>query len=408
MSVLHHPAAQRLVAEARLTPALVRGLGRRLRSFLDRYQPLFPRAEQRDNAALILEGKLSALSRKTCEPIAHALGVRREVLQDFIGASPWADATLLTELRTHVREAWGDPNGVLIVDGSSFPKRGEHSCGVQRQYCGRLGKIENCQLGLFLGYACRHGQTLVAHRLFVPPDWLQDPPRRAATGVPAAVVYRETWELALEQLDTCGDLPHAWVTADAEFGRVNDFRAGLRARGERFVVAVRSDLRLRDLRAAPPPRRGRTGRRPSVPPETSAEAWAAAQPATAWRRFEIRGGELGPLRVEAVETWVETFEASRVGPVERLTVIRTVAADEPKTWYTLSNADATIPLRQVVWAHGQRHWIEASFQAGKSEVGLGDYEVRSWRGWHHHMTMSLLALWFLGWERSRLKKKRPR
>jgi SRSO17 transposase len=114
------------------------------------------------------------------------------------------------------------------------------------------------------------------------------------------------------------------------------------------------------------------------------------------------------LRVEAAQTWVETFEGSRVGPQERLVVIRTVAAAEGRTWYTLSNAPSEVPLRQVVWAHAQRHWEEDSFKEGKSEIGLDEYEVRSWRGWHHHMTLSLLALWFLALERGEVKKKRRR
>lgn len=408
MAILEHPTAVALLEEAVLTEEQLTTLAQRLQPFLERYLPLFQRAEQRHHAALILQGKLSSLSRKTCEPIAHFFDVRREVLQDFVGASPWDDGRILEGLRQHVTAVWADPQGVLLGDGSGFPKKGVHSCGVQRQYCGRLGKVENCQRGLFLGYACRQGQVLLDHRLFLPPEWAQDATRREATGVPEELIYQETWEILLDQVRTCRAVPHAWFVADSEFGRVNAFRAGLRQLQERFVVDVREDLRLRDLQASPPPRRGGTGRRPTTPPETSAAAWAAAQPASAWQTFEIRGGEKGPLVVEAVQTWVETFEASRIGPVERFTVIRTVGQEEGRTWYTLSNAPEAVPLRQVVWAHAQRHWQEASLQEGKSEIGLGHYEVRSWRGWHHHMTLSLLALWFLALERDEVKKKRQR
>jgi SRSO17 transposase len=408
MSILEHPAAQALLDEAVLAEEDVLELGQHLQPFLERYLPLFQRTEQRDNAELILKGKLSALSRKTSEPIAHFFAVRREVLQDFVGASPWSDDALLAELRQHVTEVWGDPEGVLAGDGSSFPKKGEHSCGVKRQYCGRLGKVENCQIGIFLGYACRHGQTLVAHQLFLPPEWADDEVRRQETKVPDAIAYKEMWEILLDEIDLCKDIPHSWVTADSEFGRVNDFRAGLRERNERYVVDVREDLRMRDLRALPPQRKGTTGRIPSVTPETSAKAWSEAQPASAWSLFELRGGEKGPLLVEAMETWVETFEASRVGPRERFAVIRTVNAVEAKTWYTLSDAPEEVLLKKVVWAHAQRHWQEANFQDGKGEIGLGHYETRSWRGWHHHMTMSVLALWFLGLERDWVKKKRQR
>lgn len=404
MSILEHPTAQALLDEAVLTEEQVVELSQRIQPFLQRYLPRFQREEQRFNAELILKGKLSDLSRKTSEPIAHLFGVRREVLEDFIGASPWSDDSVLGELRCHVKEAWNDPEGVLSGDGSSFPKKGEHSCGVKRQWCGRLGKVENCQIGIFLGYACRHGQTLLAHRLFLPPEWADDKERREKAGVPDDVAYKEMWEILIDEIDLCKDVPHSWVTADSEFGRVNEFRAGLRDRNERYVVDVREDLRMRDLHAEPPPRNGTTGRIPSVPPETSAQAWTEAKPESAWNRFEIRGGEKGPLVVEAMQTWVETFEASRIGPKERFTVIRTVNAEEKKIWYTLSNADESVPLKRVVWAHAQRHWQEQNFKEGKSEIGLGQYETRTWRGWHHHMTMSLLALWFLGLERDRVKK----
>src|SRR5262249_33980985 len=199
---------------------------------------LLQRSEQRDNARLILLGKLSALARKTCEPIAHHFGVRRENLQDFIGCSPWSDRLVLDELHGHVTEVWGDPRGVLIGDGSGFAKKGAHSCGVKRQYCGRLGKVDNCQVGIFLGYACRHGHTLLEHRLFLPWEWADDPDRRAKAGVPADVVYKEAWEILLDELEQCQEVPHAWITCDSEFGRVNEFRAGLRQRQERYVVEV--------------------------------------------------------------------------------------------------------------------------------------------------------------------------
>jgi SRSO17 transposase len=408
MTILEHPEAQALLDDAVVSPDQLEEFGQRLLPFVGRYAPLFQRTEQRAHALTILQGKLSSLSRKTSEPIAHAVGQRREPLQDFVGSSPWQDRPLRDALRQHVAEAWNDPDGVLTGDGCDFPKKGTESCGVKRQHCGRMGKVDNCQAGVFLGYSCQHGHLLLDADLFLPPEWADDKERRAKTKVPEEVVYKEKWEILLDQLDTNKDLPHSWFTCDSEFGRVNAFRAVLRERNERYVVDVRSDLRLRDLRATPPPRQGQTGRIPSVPPTTSAEAWAAAQPASAWQRIMLRYGEKQPLVVEAAETWVETFEEhTRVGPVERFCVFRTVDNPESKTWHTLSNADAVVPLSEVARAHGERHWHEASNKEGKSEVGLGHYEVRSWVGWHHHMTLSLLALWFLALERSRGQKKTP-
>jgi SRSO17 transposase len=398
MTILEHPEAQTLLNDAILTIEQVEEISKGIEPFLQRYLPLFQRSEQRDNARHILEGKLSSLSRKTAEPIAHHVGVRREVLQDFLGASPWDDQLILKELRQHVSEVWNDPNGVLCGDGCGFPKKGTHSCGVKRQYCGRLGKVENCQIGIFLGYSCRHGHTLLDHRLFLPKEWADDPPRRQKTGVPEEVVYQETWEIFLDEVDRCKSVPHSWVVADAEFGRVYQCRKGLRERGERYVVDVRNDILIRDLRAPRPERKSKRGPQPKQPWQ-SLEAWTASQPASAWTQFEIRAGEKRPLLVQAVQTQVQTRDDKRVGDEERLVVIRTVNNPEAKTWSTLSNAEASVPLAKVVGAHAQRYWEEAGFKEGKSEVGLGHYEVRGWRGWHHHMTMSLLALWFLGLQR---------
>jgi SRSO17 transposase len=181
MTILEHPEAQAILNEAVLTVEQIQEIGTRMEPFLQRYLPRFKRSEQRTNAQHILEGKLSSLSRKTAEPIAHHLGVRREVLQDFLGVSPWQDQTLLGEIRQHVREVWNDPNGVLFGDGSGFAKKGDHSCGVKRQYCGRLGKVENCQIGIFLGYGCRYGHTLLDHRLFLPKEWTDDEQRRESS-----------------------------------------------------------------------------------------------------------------------------------------------------------------------------------------------------------------------------------
>jgi len=406
MSILEHPEAQAILNDAVLTVEQVEELAKRIEPFLQRYLPLFQRKEQRANAQRILEGKLTSLSRKTAEPIAHHLGVRREVLQDFLGVSPWDDQLILAEIRKHVSEVWNDPNGVLFGDGSAFPKKGNHSCGVKRQHCGRLGKVENCQIGIFLGYGCRYGHTLLTHRLFLPKEWANDEQRREKTGVPEDVVYKETWRIFLDQVDECKEVPHSWVTADAEFGRVYQCRKGLRERHERYVVDVRNNIRIRDLRAPLPERKSNQGTHPKQPWQ-SIEAWTLSQPATAWTRLEIRAGEKGPLLVEAVQTQVQTRDKKRVGDEERLVVIRTLNNPEAKTWWTLSNAEESVPLAEVVRAHAQRYWEEAGLKEGKSEVGMAHYEVRGWRGWHHHMTMSLLALWFLGMERFREQQTTP-
>jgi SRSO17 transposase len=406
-SLLEHPAAQALLADATLSASAVTDCTDRLTGFLQRYLPLFYRQEQRELATVVIRGRLSGLERKTSEPIAHQAHRPRKPLQHFVGCGRWDDDALLAELRRHAREALADPTAVLVVDPGAFPKKGTQSCGVKRQWCGRLGKEENCQVGVFLAYAARGGCAPLDRRLYLPREWALDKKRRRKCHVPRGVKFQEKWRIALDQVDRCrADLPHGWVAADDEFGRVLAFRAGLRDRRERYVLDVPCNTLVRDLGEAPPPRRHPGGRTPKAP-FRRVDEWAARQPASSWQRVEVRPGEKGPLVVEAVEApRVQTRdEERRVGPVERLVVIRSTGA-EAQTWYTLSNAAAEVPLAEVVSAHGERHRVEEMFQRGNGEVGLDHYEVRSWEGWHHHMALSLLALWFLVLERNRLGEKK--
>jgi SRSO17 transposase len=403
VSILHHPQAQELLNAAAITRQQVNACARRLRRFLQRYWPLFKRQEQRDNALIILEGKLSGLDRKTSEPIAHQAGVPRKPVQAFVGTGAWDDEAILAELHNDVAEQWPDSDGVLTVDSSGFPKKGNQSCGVSRQWCGRLGKIDNCQLGVFVGYACKHGHTALDRRLYLPPEWANDPQRREKTHVPANVVYQETWRIALDLLQRCAVVPHAWVTADDEFGRVQDFRAELRQRHERYLVDVPADTLIRDLEAEPSPQKRRCGSLPKMPFETVSN-WALRQPRSRWQRIEVRAGEKGIVQVEAMTVRVQTqYHRSRSGPEERLVVRRELQAEaEGKLSYHLSNAISEVNLEELVRAKGKHHQVEQVLQEGKGEVGLDHYEVRSWVGWHHHMTLSLLALWFLALERGRV------
>src|SRR5215472_16229624 len=189
MTILEHPDAQALLQDATLSAADVRSCADALTAFAARYLPLFHRSEQRDHALTVLRGKLTALQRKTTEPIATQAGLRRRNLQLFVGDGGWDDDPVRAELRRHVGEELADPDAVFVLDGSGFPKKGSSSCGVQRQWCGRLGKVDNCQVGYFLAYAAKRGSALVDARLYLPADWAADPARRAKTHVPAGVVF---------------------------------------------------------------------------------------------------------------------------------------------------------------------------------------------------------------------------
>jgi SRSO17 transposase len=401
MSLLDHPQAQALLADAEVSRDAVRDCRGRLERFLRRYLPHFYRDEQRQLAQVVLQGKLSTLQRKTAEPIAYLAGRQRKPVQHFVGAGAWDDEAVMAELRRHVAQELADPDAVLVLDPSSFPKKGTASCGVARQWCGRLGKVESCQVGVFLAYVTAAGYAPLDRQLYLPREWAEDDQRRAETYVPQEVTFQESWRIGLGLLDRCGPgLPFGWVAADDELGRVTAFRAALRCRGWRYVLDVPCNTSIRDLSEAPAPGRHR-------PPWRRVDDWAKAQPSSRWRRVVLGGGSKGPKVVRVLETWVQTKdEGGCVGARERLVVIRNVA-DEPQVWYTLSNAPAAVPVRRVAVAHGRRHGIEEVLQAGKGEVGLGHYEVRSWVGWHHHMTLSLVALWFLILEKRRLGGENP-
>jgi SRSO17 transposase len=404
MDILEHPDAQALLADTQVDPRDIAACAEHLVAFTQRYLPLFAREEQRHHASTILRGKLSGLERKTTEPIATQAGQRRRNLQLFVGAGGWDDRALLGELRGHVGEELGDPDGVFLLDGSAFPKSGRESCGVARQWCGRLGKVDNCQVGYFLAYAGRRGAALLDARLYLPKDWAADTERRAKTHVPAEVAFQEGWRIALGLLDEAREtLPGGWVAGDDEFGRCIDLRGQLRLRRLNYVLDVPSNTLVRSLSERRPP--SRPGGRPRLPEYERVDSWVARQPKGRWRTVKVRDGSKGPVSVRVLLATVQTRdEEGRVGPRERLAVIRSLGGEE--TWYTLSNAREA-GRGELARVHGARHRVEEMLQAGKGEVGLGQYEVRSWVGWHHHMTLSLLALWFLQLERLRLGGKNP-
>jgi SRSO17 transposase len=405
MDLLEHPDAQPLLDDADLGPDAVRSCADALETFLAHYLPHFARSEQRDHARTVLRGKLSGLQRKTTEPIAHQAGQKRRPLQLFVGRGAWDDRDVRDALRAHVREELGDPDGVWVLDGSGFPKKGDDSCGVGRQWCGRLGKVDNCQVGLFLAYAAPRGCALLDAQLYLPADWAADGKRRRRCHVPSAVDFRQSWRIALDLLDGArGDLPGRWVVGDDEFGRCTQLRAELRQRRLRYVLDVPANTLVRDVSERRPPLRpGGKSRRPDF---ERVECWLVRQPAGRWRKVRVRDGEKGPLYVKVLLATVQTKdEGGRAGGTEKLVVLKSCES-KPRTWYTLSNArDSRRP--ELAQVHGCRHRVEELLGQGKGEVGLDHYEVRSWVGWHHHMTLSLLALWFLQLERLRLGGKNP-
>jgi SRSO17 transposase len=406
MTLLDHPQAQTLLQDAVLRPEDIADCTEQLQTFVQRYLPCFQRKEQRQHAQTILQGKLTGLQRKTTEPIAHRAGLKRRPLQLFVGAGKWDDQAVRTEMRRHVREELGDDDATFVLDGSDFPKQGDASCGVARQWCGRLGKVDNCQAGVFVAYAAPRGCALVEAGLYLPQDWAADRRRRQVTLVPAAVTFQEKWRIALDLLDGVREeLPGRWVTGDDEFGRCTALRGQLRLRRLRYVLDVPCNTLVRDLSERRPPSRPQG--QPRLPLFERVDHWVGRQPRGRWRTVTVRDGEKGPLRLRVLLATVQVKdEDGCVGTRERLAVFRSLA-DKPQTWYTLSN-DKEAARTVLARVHGSRHRIEELLEQGKQEVGLSHYEVRGWTGWQHHMTLSLLALWFLQVERLRLGKKHRR
>jgi SRSO17 transposase len=403
MDLLDHPDAQPLLDDADLSAAAVRSCAGAVEAFLGRYLPRFYRQEHRDHARTVLRGKLSGLQRKTTEPIAAQAGQERRPLQLFVGAGGWDDQAVLGELRAHARAEIGHAHAVWVLDCSGFPKKGADSCGVARQWCGRLGKVDNCQVGVFLAYAAPRGCALLDARLYLPQDWAADLKRRRRCHVPPEVRFQESWRIALDLLDGARqDLPGRWVVGDDEFGRCTELRAALRSRRLRYVLDVPSNTLVRDVSERRPA--ARPGGKPRRPVFERVDQWVARQPAGRWRKAKVRDGEKGPLAVTVLLATVQTKDAGGgAGPSERLVVLRR-GGRQPQTWYTLSN-DRESGRAELARVHGSRHRVEELLGQGKGEVGLGHYEVRSWVGWHHHMTLSLLALWFLQVQRLRLGGK---
>lgn len=394
-----------LLEEAQVSRAVFLGSLQRLERFVQPFASLLARPEQRQYASDFIAGLISDIERKNAEAIAYRDDQGRQPLQHFIGQANWDHQPLIGELARQVGQKLGRPDGVIVFDPSAFAKKGTESVGVKRQWCGRLGKVENCQVGVYMGYVSAEEHALVNMRLYLPEEWAKDRQRRKKCQVPKNIRFKTRHDLSLEMLEEVGaSLPHAWIAGDDEMGRSSAFRKKLRDRDEQYMLAVPSNTLVRDLEAEPPECPGRGT--PPKAPFGRVDKWRASLPEEAWMKIDVRDGEKGPLVVEMVKCRVQAkTDRRRVGPEEVLVVIRT--SDEQgavKHDYYLSNAPVETELSEFARVATAEHRIEECIERGKSETGLADYQVRSWPGWHHHQTLSLLASWFVLSETRRGKK----
>lgn len=412
MDAVFEARKRELLEECQVPAEVFEEVRPRLRRFLEPFVCTFARQEPCAHAATYVSGLLSDLQSKNVESIAYRFGQERLALQRFIGWAEWSDAPLRDELARQIGADLGEAKGVLVFDPSSYAKSGHESVGVARQWCGRLGKTDNCQVAVYLGYVSSKEHALVDERLYLPKEWTQDQARLAKAGVPQAQrKFRTRHELCLEMLAERGPvLPHQWIAGDDEMGRPTWFRRRLRDLHEQYLLAVPSNTSIRDLEVEPPAGTGRG--RPPKRPWQSVSQWAAAQPAAAWTEIDVRDGSQGPLIVEVLKRRVRARNEQRQeSPDDELLVViryrdredRTVT----KTDYYLSNARPETPLAEFARVAKAEHRIEECLERGKSDAGLADYEVRNWTGWQHHQTLSLIAIWFLVTEAQRGKKMDP-
>ena len=393
-----------------------------LKKYHDIYSPLFQRREQREESTKYLMGLLSPIPNKSVESmVLHFEGDNPAAVragQQFLGQGRWKDRPLLTRHWQEVNQDLGEANGVLIIDGSDFPKQGSDSVGVKRQMCGELGKVANCQAGVFLSYASCKGYTLLDRRLYLPKEWLEEDAyadQRKACGIPTTTVFQTKPQLAAEMLlavHQAGTLRYKYLTIDAAFGRDTSFLDKI---SEAVIYFAEVDFdtyvwQTRPLTAIP--KGSGRGRKPTQlqllegePLAQTVASLALALPQSAWQRLIVKEGTKGPLTADFASLRIVASRQQLPGPDGWLVFRRSL--DGTQTKYYLSNAPLDTTLLTFSWLSGMRWPTETCFEEGKQELGMGDYQVRSWAGWHHHMTLVILAHFFLVRLKLTLKDKAP-
>jgi SRSO17 transposase len=405
-----------------MTPDDVRAAAEQLVDFHERFAPLFGKEQAQLHACDYLTGLMVCPERKSIEPIALTVG-HGDVsgLQKFINSAPWAYDEVQDEIQSLfvdalVPTAAGTSVGVVgVIDETAFTKKGTHSAGVARQHNGRLGKEDNCQVGVFLVGVTPGGPALLDHQLFLPESWCapttEARDRRDRAHIPEEVAFRTKPQIAAElvrNVAVTGTVTLDWVVADSEYGRAGHFLDALEHLEQRYVLEVPVSWVswTVDPAGCVPAFSGR-GRKPTVPERKAARTAAEvahALPASAWTALRVREGALGPLVLEFAAVRVWGIRHRQPGPPSWL-LIRRSLGDDPEFKYYVSNADAETPLSTLALVACTRCRVEEFFEDGKSYLGMAQYETRSWVGWHHHMTLVGLAHLFVTLARRRLQKK---
>ncbi|MGW1682910.1 IS701 family transposase [Saccharopolyspora sp. NPDC002376] len=350
----------------------------------------FGRREPRERAREYVSGLVAGLERKNGWTLAEQAGeVCPDGMQRLLRWAGWDVDGVRDDVRDYVVEHLGDPEGVLIIDETGFLKKGTRSAGVARQYSGTAGRIENCQIGVFVAYASQHGYALIDRELYLPKAWIDDRDRCRRAGIPDDAGFATKPQQAQEMLGRviAAGVPFRWVTADELYGRCKDLRAWLEDQDAFYVLATRRDELVTTG--------GETG---------NANEIIAALPQRAWRRLSVGAGSHGPREFDWAR--LPLHADARSGRGRWLLARRSISKPDEIAYY-ICYGHRRATLLDLAWIAGGRWRIEECFQLAKNEAGLDHYQARTWRAWHAHITLSMLALAWLSVAKIRAIKGEP-
>ena len=356
-------------------------------------------------------------TRKNMERMEeHVVGADDQALQYMLTDAQWDSKAVMDQVAQEVNQLLGGDESCLLLDESGFEKKGEHSVGVARQWNGRLGKVDNCQVGVFAALGCGTRVSLIDFRLYLPESWSKDALRCKKMGIPESFrAFKTKSELALEMVrhQRQQGIQFAWVGADGGYGKEPAFLRGLDDMDEIFVVDVHKDqlIYLEDPQPVIPQKKNKRGKKTSryqaQTQSVRVDDWKKAQPEEAWQHYKLRDSTKGELVVEILHQRVWLWDKNGPNAHHWHLIVRRELNSPETCKYTLSNAPAETSTQQLAQMQGQRFWIERAFEDGKSESGMADYQARKWRSWHHHMALVSMAMLFMAEERELHRDEMP-
>jgi SRSO17 transposase len=387
-------------------------------AFHERYVPFFATKTRSvaTQALHYLSGLVQAAKKNVERMIEVVPDSNYQSLQHFVSDSPWEARPVMDQVAQDAdRLLGGSPDTGLIIDETSFPKAGKNSVAVMRQWCGNLGKVENCQVGVFTSLVRDSSAALIDGRLYVPQEWINNRGRCRKAHIPDEVTFKSKSRLALESVRHLRGLGvrFSWVGIDGGYGKEPHFLSSLDADGEQFVADVHKDqvIYLDDPAPYIPERTSPKGRTPSrhvtEAQPFQVEAWAAAQPEASWQRVTTRNTTKGQLQVDllAQQVWVWNKEESRAR--QWFLIVRREVDSRETIKYSLSNAPTDTAIERLAFMQGQRYFVERAFQDAKGSSGMDHYQIRGWHSWHHHMALVMMSMLFMLETRLEQKEQYP-